>query len=197
MKYIPVDIVRCRPVRIGLTLVTVCLTSSLAIAEPTPVKSPDQTPQKTAENKPEAAPEAKIDAKTEAELLAAEERFIEAIKSGDAKALGDLLNDFYADALGRYAKKATNKHGTLVRASKGKLPAYRIEKERKISQSGNSFTVEGLAKAERKVPGDEPTDKWFRVQRLWEKTGDRWVLNAQAISSLDKAAPENPEKENK
>jgi ketosteroid isomerase-like protein len=192
MKSKPIDIVRSRTVRIGLTVMSVVLTSSLVIAEPTPVKSPDKAPKKNAESKPEpsATPEPKIDSKTEAEILQAEERFINAIKNNDAKALTEILHEYYADALGRYAKKATNKRGTLDRASKGRLPAYRIEKERKISQSTDSFTVEGLAKAERQNPGDEPPDKWFRVNRIWTKTEDRWVLNAQAVFSVEKAATE-------
>lgn len=190
MKSLPIDIVRYRTVKIGLTVMSVVLTSSLAIAEPTPVKSPDKAPKKSAESTPEPTPESKIDAKTEGEILLAEDRFILAIKNGDAKDLAELLHDYYADALGQYAKKAINKRGTLDRASRGRLPAYRIEKERKISQGADSFTVEGLAKAERQIPGDDPQDKWFRVKRLWTKTGDRWVLNAQAVSSLEKAAAE-------
>ena len=186
MKYLPIHIVRFRSVRLGLTVVSLVSASSLAIAEPTPVKSPDKAPEKLAENKPEP----KIDEKTEAELLLAEDRFTNAIKNGDEKALTELLHDLYADALGKYAKKATNKRGTLRRVSTGRLPAYRIEKERKISQSGDSFTVEGLAKAERQISGDEPKDKWFRVRRLWRKTGDRWVLSYQAISSLEPAEAE-------
>lgn len=190
MTYLPIDIVRSRPVKSGLTVMTVVFTSTLAIAEPTPDKSPDKAPKKTAESTPEPTPEPKIDAKTEAEILLAEDRFINAIRNGDAKELTEILHDYYADALGQYAKRAITKRGTLDRASKGLTPAYRIEKERKITQSGDSFTVEGLAKAERQVPGDEPKDKWFRVQRIWTKTGDRWVLNAQAVSSQQNAPPE-------
>ena len=190
MKYLPIHIVRSRPARLGLTVVSLVSASSLAIAEPTPVKSPDKAREKPAESKPEPTPEPKIDEKTEAEILLAEDRFTNAIKNGDAKALTELLHDLYADALGKYAKKATNKRGTLRRVSTGRLPAYRIEKERKISQSGDLFTVEGLAKAERQLVGDEPKDKWFRVRRLWSKTGDRWVLSYQAISSLEPAAAE-------
>lgn len=190
MKHSPIHIVRAGPVRFGLTVGTLVFASSLAIAEPTPVKSPGKEKEKTAETKPDATPEAKIDAKTEADILLAEDRFINAIKNGDAKALGELLHDLYSDALGKYAKKAINKRGTLSRATSGRLPAYRIEKERKINQNGELFWVEGLARAERQIQGDEPVDKWFRVRRLWTKVEDRWVLNAQAVSSLESTSPE-------
>lgn len=190
MKHLPIHIVRAGPVRFGLTLGTIVFASSLAIAEPTPVKSPGKAKEKTAETKPEPTPEAKVDAKTEADILLAEDRFINAIKNGDAKALGELLHDLYSDALGKYAKKATNKRGTLARVTTGRLPAYRIEKERKMNQNGELFWVEGLARAERQNPTDEPADKWFRVRRLWTKVDDRWVLSVQAVSSPETTSPE-------
>jgi hypothetical protein len=183
-------------VRIGLTIFSVVLSGGFAIAQPTPGKTkpsattPEKTPEKTptasqkptASPKPSPTPETKIDAKTGAELLLAEDRFIIAIQNRDAKALGDLLADYYADSF-RDDERAINKRGFIERATEGKLTIYRVEKERKLIRSGDTFTVEGLAKKAKPLALEEnPKEEWVHVRRLWLRQRDRWLAIAQIIA---------------
>ena len=178
---------RSGSVRIGLTILSVALSGRFAIAQPTPSKSkpPEKTPtanqKPTASPKPSPTPETKIDAKTEAELLQAEDRFVIAIQNRDAKALEEILHAYYADSF-EGGERAVTKHGAITRASAGRLPAYRVEKERKLIRSGDSFTVEGMAKDAARKVSDERPNEWVHVRRLWERQGDRWIATAQIIT---------------
>lgn len=193
---------RSGSVRIGLTILSVVLSGGFAIAQPTPgktkpsAKTPEKTPEKTpaaspkptASPKPSPTPETKIDAKTEAELLQAEDRFVIAIRNRDTKALEALLHPYYADSVeGR--ESAVTKRGVMIRLSAGRLPAYRVEKERKLIRSGDSFTVEGQAKDAGREETDE--NEWVHVRRLWERQGDGWIVTAQIITEK----PDREEKE--
>jgi uncharacterized protein DUF4440 len=190
---------RSGTVKFGLTIGSFLFAIAFAAAEPSPAKPPKvrPTPKPGATPKPSPTPDAKLDAKTEAELLQAEDRFIIAIKNGDAKALGELLHEGFADSFGRYASVATARRGILDRVGSGQVPAYRVIKDRKLSVSADLFTVEGLAHAERQNPGDEPWDEWFQVRRLWTKTEGRWLVTAQMITPVDKEAEDEKEKEKK
>src|SRR5205085_1343269 len=142
--------------------------NSKSAASPNPTAS--QKP--TASPKPLSTPETKIDARTEAELLQAEDRFVMAIQNGDAKALSEILTDYYADSRGD-DERAVNKRGSIDRARAGRLPVYRIEKERKLIRSGDTFTVEGLGKDVRPVRSEESRrDEWVHVRRLWLRQGN-------------------------
>jgi hypothetical protein len=184
-------------VRIGLTILSFVLAGGFAIAEPspskakTPNKTPDGPPEKTPASqkptgspKPSATPDTKIDAKTEAELLQAEDRFINAIRNQDAKALEELLHAYYADSIeGR--STAITKRGFIMRASAGRLPAYKVEKERKLTRSGDTFTVEGLGNdIAHELTEDNPTEQWAQVRRIWSREGNRWVATAQIITPM-------------
>ena len=173
----------------GLTILVLALSGAVVLAEPSPHPSASKAPDKSSSPTPEKTPDTTIDEKTEADLLQAEERFNSAILNADTKELTEMLHELYADAFGKHAKRAINKRGTLERARKERLFAYRIEKQRKIIRSGDSFTIEGLAKAERRIRGDEPTDKWFQVQRIWTKTQGGWVLNAQSVATVTEPIP--------
>jgi len=184
-----------RPVRLALIILSLALSNTLVPAQQEKNSKVTATPKPTASQKPTPSPKPSptpetMDAKTEAELLLAEDRFIAAIRNGDAKALGELLHDHFADSFGKYASVATTKRGLLDRVGGGQVPAYPVIKNRHLSVSVDLFTVEGLAHAERQEPGDEPWDDWFRVRRLWTKTEGRWVITAQMITPLDKDAKE-------
>jgi hypothetical protein len=209
---------RSGSVGISLTILSVALSGGFAIAQPTPGKTnapektsgktPEKTPtasqKPTASPKPLPTPETKIDAKTAAELLQAEDRFIIAIRNRDAKALSDLLADYYADSF-RDDERAINKRGSIERATEGKLSIYRVEKERKLIRSGDTFTVEGLAKKAKPLASEEnPKEEWVHVRRLWLRQGDRWLAIAQIITPAEereaekeKHGPEEKEKEPK
>ena len=184
-----------RSVRLALIILSLAVSNTLVSAQQEKNSKVTATPKPTASQKPTPSPKPSptpetMDAKTEAELLLAEDRFIVAIRNGDAKALGELLHDHFADSFGRYASVATTKRGFLDRVGGGQVPAYPVIKDRHLSVSVDLFTVEGLAHAERQEPGDEPWDDWFRVRRLWTKTEGRWVITAQMITPLDKDAKE-------
>ena len=178
---------RSGSVRIGLTILSVVLSGGFAIAQPTPseTKPPEKTPtatqKPTASPKPAPTPDTKIDAKTEAELLQAEDRFVIAIQNRDAKALDELLHPYYADSF-EGGERAVTKHGVITRASAGRLSAYRVEKERKLIRSGDSFTVEGLGKDAAREESDDRPNEWVHVRRLWMRQGDRWFATAQIIT---------------
>jgi hypothetical protein len=80
----------------------------------------------------------------------------------------------------------------ITRASAGRLPAYRVEKERKLIRSGDAFTVEGLARDTAPQPPDEKPNEWVHVRRLWERQGARWIATAEIITV---PRPEEKEKE--
>jgi hypothetical protein len=171
--------------------------NSKSAATPTPMV----TQKPSAIPKPSPTPDTKIDAKTEAELLLAEDRFIIAIQNRDAKAISDLLADYYADSF-RDDERAINKRGFIARAGEGKLSIYRVEKERKLIRSGDTFTVEGLAKKAKPLASEEnPKEEWVHVRRLWLRQGDRWVATAQIITALEeneareRLSPEKKEKQ--
>jgi hypothetical protein len=175
-------------IKFGLAVFSLSLSSAIAVAQQEKSAKPTGTPKATSAPKPAATPkpspirETKIDAKMEAELLQAEDRFINAIRNRDAKALSDLLADYYADSF-RDAERAINKRGSIERATEGKLPVYRVEKDRKLIRSGNTFTVEGLAKDSRPVLSEENRkEEWVHVRRLWLREGDRWLAIAQIIT---------------
>lgn len=186
---IPCRSVRAGSIRIGLTILSFVLSGGIAIAQPAPDKTPNKTPEKTPENTP--TPNPKLDPKTEAELLQAEDRFIIAIRNGDAKALEELLDDHYFDSFAN-SEKAISKRGVLVRLRAGRLPFYRVEMQPKLSRSVDTFTVEGLAReGGREISVDYPKEEWVRVQRLWIRSHDHWLLRAQIIT------PENEKESEK
>ena len=141
-----------------------------------------------------------MDAKMEAELLQAEDRFINAIRNRDVKELEALLHPQYADAM-EGSERAIVKRGIIMRASEGRLPAYKIEKERKLIRSGDSFTVEGMARnVAQELTEDAPTEKWAFIRRIWTRENGQWIATAQIVKEMEeneareKLAPETKEK---
>jgi hypothetical protein len=66
------------------------------------------------------------------------------------------------------------------------LPAYHIEKDRKLIRSGDSFTVEGLGKdTAHELTEDNPSEHWAFVRRLWTREHDRWIATAQIIKPIE------------
>jgi hypothetical protein len=187
---------RPSPVRLALTILSLALSNAIVLAQQennsksAATATPMATQKPTASPKPSPAPDTKIDAKTEAELLQAEDRFINAIRNQDAKALSDLLADYYADSF-RDDERAINKRGSIERATEGKLSIYHVEKERKLIRSGDTFTVEGLAKkASPLAPEENPKEEWVHVRRLWLRQGDRWLAIAQIITRIESDEPQ-------
>src|SRR2546423_6867725 len=175
MKSLTINPMSCRSriAKFGFAILTISLSGAIAVAQQEKDAKPTTTP------KPSLTPETTIDFKTAAELLQAEDRFINAIRNGDAKALNDLLADYYADSF-HDDERAVNKRGSIKRATEGKLPIYRVEKERKLIRSGDTFTVEGLAKKANLLASEEnPKEEWVHVRRLWLRQGDRWLAIAQ------------------
>jgi hypothetical protein len=156
-----------------------------ATPKPTLTPNPSATAPTTETPKPSSTPETKIDARTEAELLQAEDRFINAIRNHDGKELEDLLHPYYADSF-EGASSAIAKRGVIMRATNGQLPAYHIEKERKLIRSGDSFTVEGLGKdTAHELTEDNSSEHWVFVRRIWTREGGRWIANTQIITRLE------------
>jgi len=197
----------CYSRRFRLTIFVLLVSGSVALAqkEQQPAK-PTATPRSTAASSPTATanpaptPETKIDAKMEAELLQAEDRFVNAIRNRDVKELEEILHPQYADAM-EGSEKAFIKRAVIKRASEGQLPAYRVARERKLTRSGNLFTVEGLANnVAQELSEDAPTEKWASVRRVWTKENGRWIATAQIVKELEenearqKLAPEKEEK---
>ena len=174
---------------ISALLMSLMLASGIAMAEPSP--SSTKPP-------PKETPNPKLDPKTEAELLQAEDRFINAIRNGDAKELEKLLADYYADSAAD-EERAMNKQGALARVAAGNLPAYPIEaKGRRLTHSADIFTIEGQAKKLRSEDSDEPPkEEWLQVRRRWTKQGDRWLLVAQRITSEEDNDPDAKKSEQK
>ena len=179
------------PVRLTLAVLSLALSNAVAFAQheknskspATPKPQTTQTPP--ASPKPSPTPETKIDARTEAELLQAEDRFVIAIKNRDVKELEELLHPQFADSIeGR--ESAIIKRGFIPRASRGSLPAYRVEKERKLIRSGDLFTVEGLGKdIAHELTEDNPSEHWASVRRFWVREGGRWIATAQVIAPIE------------
>jgi hypothetical protein len=173
-----------------------------ATATPTPAltTNPSATAPTTPTPKPSSTPDTKIDARMEAELLQAEDRFINAIRNHDVKELEGLLHPYFADSL-EGASAAISKRGVITRVADGRLPAYQIEKERKLIRSGDAFTVEGLGKdTAHALTEDNATEHWAFVRRLWSRENGRWIATAQIIAPLEeKDARErlDPEKKEK
>lgn len=153
----------------------------------TPKSQTSQTP--TASPAPSPTPETKIDALTEAELLLAEDRFVNAIENRDAKELEELLHPQFADAI-KGRESAVTKRGFIPKVSNGSVPAYRVEKERKLTRSGNLFTLEGLAKDMSHDGWESRPEELVHVRRLWEKQGTRWLATAQIIKPAEEREPE-------
>lgn len=186
---------RSRIAKFGLAVFTLSLSGAIAVAQEEKNVKVTATPKRAATPKPSPTPETKIDAKTAAELLQAEDRFIIAIWNRDAKALSDLLADYYADSF-RNGERAINKRGSIERAAEGKLSIYRVEKERKLIRSGDTFTVEGLAKKAKPLASEEdPKEEWVHVRRLWLRQGDRWLAIAQIITLEEEAEKEKDREE--
>jgi hypothetical protein len=155
--------------------------SKSARAKSTTTPKPTATQPTAATPKPAPTPDTKIDAKMEAELLQAEERFVISIQNRDSKALDELLHPYYADSM-HGGERAFNKRSAMQRLSAHRLPAYRVEKERKLIRSGDSFTVEGMAIDAAHGDSDDTPNKWVHVLRLWMKEGDRWIATAQVVT---------------
>src|ERR1043165_496571 len=109
---------RLGAIRFGLSLLSVLLSSAAGLAQdkqkskPAASETPAANPKATATPVPSPTPETKIDARTEAELLQAEDRFVNAIRNRDEKALEELLHPYFADSIeGRSA--ATTKRGVI------------------------------------------------------------------------------------
>lgn len=191
-----------RIAKFGLAVFTLSVSGAIAVAQhekkasPTPTPKGTVTPQRSATPKPAPTPETKIDAKTEAELLQAEDRFVIAIQNRDANALGEILTDYYADSLGE-DEKAVNKRGTLYRATAGTLPVYRVEKERKLIRSGDTFTVEGFAKDISRDGWESRAEEWVQVRRIWLRREDGWRAIAQIITPKSEHESDKELKEEK
>ena len=188
---------RMRRVGFRLGTISCVLLSSVALSEakqkpkPTTTPKPALTPNPSATApttptpKTSSTPETKIDARTEAERLQAEDRFINAIRNHDGKELEDLLHPYYADALDG-ASSAISKRGVIMRATEARLPAYHIEKERKLIRSGDSFTVEGLGKdTAHELTEDNSSEHWAFVRRIWTREHGRWIATAQIIKPIE------------
>jgi len=182
---------RSSTVTVSLTILSLVLSSTVALsqkqkkAKPTPTPNPTATLGATATPKPLPTPETTIDPKMEAELLQAEDRFINAIRNRDAKELEQILHRYFADSFEGSASAIT-KHGFIMKATSGALPAYQVEKERKLIRSGDSFTVEGLARdVAHELTEDHPTEQWARVRRIWSKEGGQWIATAQIVMPLE------------
>lgn len=156
-----------------------------ATAKPTASTSAQPTPSPKASSTPETA----IDAKTEAELLRAEDRLLKAIRDRDAKVLEEVLHPGFADAI-EGAETAVNKRGFIMRARDGRLPAYKVEKERVLERSGDSFTVEGTARDGADLPHDHRGAEWAHVRRIWTREGGQWIVTAQIVEPMKERAEE-------
>src|SRR3954467_12549752 len=180
-----------RAVRFPLAMLLIVLSNTAALSEDKPKSKASPTPQPTtAPNssptpKPAPTPDTKIDAKMEAELLQAEDRFVNAVRNRDAKELEGILHPDYRTAM-EGSETATPKRRFIVRATDGHMPAYKIERERKLERSGDSFTVEGLAMDVAHPPTeDHPTEQWAFVSRIWSREGGRWIATAQTVKPLE------------
>jgi hypothetical protein len=142
-------------------------------------------PKSSPTPKPAPTPDTKIDAKMEAELLQAEDRFVNAVRNRDAKELEEILHADYRTAMNG-SESATPKRRFIQRATEGRMPAYKIERERKLERSGDSFTVDGLAMDVAHPPTeDHPTEQWAFVSRIWSREGGRWIATAQTLTPLE------------
>lgn len=187
--------------RFRLAILVLLLSGSVALAQKDQKSPlPAATPKSTDTPKPSPTPETKIDSKTEAELLQAEDRFVNAIRNRDAKELEEILHPQYADSM-KESERALIKRAVISRAIDGRLPAYKIEKERTLTRYGDVFNVEGLANnVAREQSEDAPTVKWALVRRIWTREGGRWIATAQIVKEIEdneareKLAPEKKEK---
>lgn len=180
-----------RTVRLSLTLLSLVLSSSVALAQkqqkskPPPPPKSTVTPGATATPTPRPTPETKIDPKMEAELLQAEDRFINAIRNKDAKELEQILHPHFADSIDG-SESAIIKRGFIMRVTSGGRPAYQIAKDRQLVRSGDSFTVEGLARdVAHELTEDHPTEEWAHVRRIWTNEGGQWIATAQIVMPLE------------
>jgi hypothetical protein len=182
------------PFKLAWAILAVGLTNTVVFAQPeknpisTATPRPETRQTATASPAPSSTPETKIDAPTEAELLLAEDRFVNAIENRDAKELEELLHPQFADAI-KGRESAITKRGFIPRVSNGTAPAYRVEKERKLTRSGNLFTVEGLARDMSHDGWESRPAEWVRVRRLWEKQSTRWLATAQIIKPAEEREP--------
>lgn len=192
--------------KVGVTILPLVLLTSVALstdekkAKPMATPTPTGSPKSTPTPKPAPTPDTVIDSKMKAELLAAEDRLLKAIKDRDVKALEEILHAGFADAI-EGSEVAVNKRGFLVRATAGRLPAYKIEKERVIERSGDSFTVAGTARdTTRELPHDHRATEWARVWRIWDRSSGQWIATAQNVDPTEEhdekeqPAPEKKEK---
>jgi len=178
----------------SLTLLSVALSSTVALSQKqqesrpraTPTAKPTATPAGTATPKPGPTPETTIDRKVEAQLLQAEDRFINAIRNRDAKELEQILHPHFTDSF-KEAESAIVKQGFIKRVtSAGGRPAYQVTKDRKLSRSGNTFTVEGWAKdVAHELTEDHPTEQWAQVRRIWTNETGQWIATAQIVEPLE------------
>jgi hypothetical protein len=190
------------PSRFSLTFLCLLLSNTLVFAEPAKNSTSAESPKPAATQKPSAAPrtlptpETKIDEKTEAELLQAEDRFVIGIENRDAKVLEELLHPHFADAI-QGGESALTKRAFIAKVSRGGAAAYRVEKERKLTRSGNLFTVEGFARDMFRDGWESRPEEWVRVRRLWEKQDNRWITTAQMITPEAEGESEKQKLEDK
>ena len=177
-------------VRVTWAILAAALASAVVFAqqESDPKPRPEAGKIPTPMPAPSSTPVTEIDAVTEAELLLAEDRFVNAIENRDAKELEELLHPQFADAI-KGRESAVTKRGFVPKVSKGSVPAYRVEKERKLTRSGNLFTVEGLARDMSRDGWESRPEEWVQVRRLWEKQSTRWLATAQIIKPADEREP--------
>jgi len=175
--------------RFSLTILSLVLSSTVALSQtqqkskPSPIPKP--APEATATPTPRPTPETKIDPRMEAELLQAEDRYINAIRNRDAKELDQILHPHFADSIDG-SESAIIKRGFIMRVTSRGLPAYQVVKERKLIRSGDSFTVEGLAKdVAHELTEDHPTEQWAHVRRIWTREGGQWIATAQIVTPLE------------
>ena len=187
MKYSSMSSGARSTVKVSLILLCLLVSNALVFAQQPKDSQAAQGPKPTTSEKatatPKAAstPETKINAETEAELVKADERFVNAIENRDAKTLDELLHPQFADSF-EGGESAVSRRGFIRRLNEGRLPAYRVEKERALIRSGDSFTVEGLAKDMSRDGWESRAEEWVHVRRLWEKQGDRWITTAQIVT---------------
>ncbi len=201
---------RSRAVGFPLTMLFLIVANTAAISEekpkstgtpkPEPTAAPKSTPtpKPSPTSKPAPTPDTKIDAKMEAELLQAEDRFVNAVRNRNAKELEEILHPDYRTAMDG-SESAMPKRGFIMRATDGRMPAYKIERKRKLERSGDSFTVDGLAMDVAHPPTeDHPTEQWAFVSRIWSREGGRWIATAQTVKPLEEEEREEKrEKEEK
>jgi hypothetical protein len=128
-----------------------------------------------------------VDKKTEREVLAMENKLKQGITRPDATLLKRILAEYYADSF-EGSERAAGKNWAISHAGDPAVPYFSIDEDRRIFRRADIVFIEGFSETKARAGtdvDDKKRPRKMRIQRLWTKKSNKWLLVAQTKKPME------------